>query len=130
MKKIFFILIGVLLFIFSCSKEVKNRIGDCSTPINPSISSAIFSSQGDSVIIKTENKWWWINHIMFEDSVHYISKQRKDTIHEKHFLIQKRDKKTLFVKFNKNKTSHKRKMQITLQAGNCFDNVTITQSAQ
>ena len=90
----------------------------------------------DSVIVTTEGDWWWIDGILFEDST-YSYYHREDinlesdsySIKEDCFIVERRDKNTLFVKLNENKTGNGRIMNISLEAGNYFDYVNIKQAA-
>lgn len=129
------VLIVFLLFISSCSDK-NAPIGKWDDIIGLSIKNAKLTAATDSVIITTEGDWWWINAIAFEDST-YIYYNRDDInlesdsylIKEEQFVIERKDKNTLFVKINENNTGIERKMNITLEAGNYFDKVTIVQSA-
>lgn len=121
----------------SCSDEGDKPIGKWDDNIKLSTKKVDFKAQTDSVTIKTEGDWWWINGITFADSTYWYY-NRKDinmestsySIKENDFLIERRDKKTLFVKINENTTGAVRKMGIKFEAGNYFDYVNIIQSGK
>jgi len=125
----FFILI-------SCSDN-EDPIGKWDDIIKLSTKNVNLTAKTDSVTITTEGDWWWINGIAFEDST-YSYYNRDDinlesdyySIKEEHFVVERQDKNTLFVKIFENNTGTERQMNISLEAGNYFDYVTIIQSAQ
>ncbi len=125
----FFILI-------SCSDK-EDPIGKWDDIIKLSTKNVNLTAKIDSVTITTEGDWWWINGIAFEDST-YSYYNRDDinlesdyySIKEEHFVVERQDKNTLFVKIFENNTGTERQMNISLEAGNYFDYVTIIQSAQ
>ncbi len=124
-----------VVFITSCSDK-EDIIGKWDDNIKLSTKNVELSSGADSVIITTEGDWWWIDGISFEDST-YIYYDRDDVnlesdsylIKEEYFIVERRDKNTLFVKLYKNSTANERIMNISFEAGNYFDYVTITQAA-
>lgn len=129
------ILIMGIFFIISCS-EKDNYIGIWDDNIKLSTKNVSLKAKADSVLITTEGDWWWINEISFEDST-YSYYHREDinieskyySIKEYCFVVERRDKNTLFVKLNENNTGNERIMNISLEAGNYFDYVNITQVA-
>lgn len=120
------LLIGISFF-YSCIEDgrSKDNIGLSTRDIE-------FSASADSVIITTQGEFWWINHIFFNDQ--YYNNENVDQeadsyiIVEQNFVIERRDRKTLFVKIDANNTGENRTMVISLQAGDYFDSVEITQS--
>ncbi|MBZ0242647.1 MAG: hypothetical protein K8F24_05490 [Bacteroidales bacterium] len=135
MNKAIILILGVF-FMISCSDKKENPIGKWDDNIKLSTKHVVFSSETDSVTITTEGEWWWIDGISFEDST-YSYYNRDDinlesdsySIEEEQFVVERRDKTILFVKIKENNTGIERKMNISLQAGNYFDHVTIMQSA-
>ncbi len=131
------LILGIFIFC-SCSdnKENDELIGLWSDNIKLSTKNVDFTSATDSVTIMTEEEWWWIDGICFEDST-YSYYNRDDinlesdsySINEEAFSVVRRDSKTLFVKINKNNSGIKRIMSIYIEAGDYFDYVTITQDA-
>lgn len=133
MKKAVILLIGIII-LASCSDD-EELIGQWEDNIHLSTNSVEFSSKTDSVTITTQGDWWWVNGITFDDSIYnYYSQEGIDLesdnylIEAEDFIVEKRDKNTLFVKISENTSSSPRIMSITLEAGDYFDYVTITQS--
>ena len=132
MKKLMIFIFGVIL-LASCQED--EPIGMWDDIIKLSTKSAAFTAQTDSITITTEGNWWWIENITFKDSI-YTYYGREDinlesnsyAIIEEDFVVERRDENTLFVKMNENKTSEEQTMRITLEAGDYFDYVTITQA--
>lgn len=133
MKKII-ILFASILILTSCSDK-EDPIGKWDDIIKLSTKNVDFEAKTDSVTITTEGDWWWIDAITFEDST-YSYYGREDinlesdsySIIEEQFLVERRDKNTLFVKINENNTGEERVMNITFEAGNYFDYVNIKQA--
>jgi len=133
MKNIMILFFG-LFILSSCSdKEVID--GKWDDNIKLSTKSVELTSKLDSVTITTEGDWWWIDAVSFEDST-YSYYGREDinlesdsySIIEEQFLIERRDKNTLFIKIDENNTGNERVMNITFEAGDYFDYVTIKQA--
>lgn len=134
MKKLMILVMGV--FILTSCSEKEDPIGKWDDNIKLSIKSVDFTAKSDSVTITTEGDWWWIDGILFEGSTYSYYNQddinlESDSysIKEEHFVVERRNKNTLFVKLNENHTGMEREMNISLQAGNYFDKVIIVQSA-
>ena len=134
MKKTMLLFVSIFI-IMSCSDE-EEPIGKWDDIIKLSTSNVEFGAGTDSVTITTEGDWWWINDISFEDST-YFYYHREDLnlesdsylIKEEGFIVERRDKNTLFVKLGENNTGKERILKITLEAGNYFDYVSIKQVA-
>ncbi len=97
------------------------------------------TSKTDSVIITTKGNWWGIEGISFENRTYRYYEREDDrenidtesdsySIIEECFVLERRDKNTLFVKINENNTGKERIMNITFSAGNYFDYVCIKQA--
>ena len=134
MNKILILILSTFM-IASCSiKETPDGIWEDN--IHLSTKNVAFSSGEDSVSITTGGVWWWITALTFNDST-YNYDGREDlnlesesySIKEEDFIVERRDKNTLFVKFNQNKTQYERVMIIYLEAGDYFDSVKIKQSS-
>lgn len=133
MKKTMIFILG--FFILASCSDKEDPIGKWDDIIQLSTKNVDFAAKTDSVTITTEGEWWWIDGITFEDSI-YSYYGREDvnleadsySIKEENFVVERRDKNTLFVKINENNTGVERKMNISLEAGNYFDRVTIVQS--
>lgn len=137
MKSIIYFLssLSIVSLGFSCTTEKGDPIGRWSDNIKLSKKSVEFDAQADSVIIKTEGDWWWIEGIRLNDSI-YQYYHRSDinlesdryTIKEEEFVVERRDKNTLFIKMEENSAEEPRLLDITVEAGNYFDYVVIKQA--
>jgi len=129
-----FYLIALTLFIYSCSKSNNDRpIGQWDDIIKLSTNKVAFKSTTDSITIKTQGDWWYITEISVDKnkfsnfqgvdvlSDHYVIKQDC-------FIVERRDKNTLFIKLDPNPNSVKRVVIVGLGAGDYFDRVVITQA--
>ena len=123
----------LLIFFFFCSCEFP--IGLWSDNIHLSTKSASFKANGDSITIKTGGNCWWFSDVSINNE--YV----QDTLKEDRFKdtfkldldsfkIERKDKNTLFIKASKNNFKTQRKLLITLEAGDYFGHVTITQQGQ
>ncbi|MFI1771941.1 hypothetical protein [Thalassobellus citreus] len=134
MKKIMILFFG-LLTLSSCldKKEIDGKWDDI---IKLSTKNVELTHKMNSVTITTKGDWWWIDAVSFENSI-YSYYDNEDinlesdsySIIEEEFLIKRRDKNTLFIKLNENNTGKERVMNITFEAGDYFDYVTIKQAA-
>uniref|UniRef100_UPI00321666ED hypothetical protein n=1 Tax=uncultured Draconibacterium sp. TaxID=1573823 RepID=UPI00321666ED len=130
------LLIIAILSTISCSDK-DDPIGLWDDNIQLSKKDVVFTSKTDSVTITTKGSWWWIDNISFQDST-YSYYGRDDInlesgsyyITEDDFIVERRDKNTLFIKLNQNNTGKKRNMDITVEAGNYFDHIFIEQAAE
>jgi hypothetical protein len=132
MKRIWFLfsLVCLLMIIHSCNLIEYGRWKD---NIHLSAKSAEFSSAGDSVTITTEGTGWWVSSVSV-DGVNYFDFQGIDreadhyTIKQDCFVVERRDKNTLFIKVDANPTNVKRIINVVLEAGDYHDAVTVTQN--
>jgi len=129
MKKIITILLFLgIVFLSSCGKW--------NDKIKLSVKNVEFSSGEDSVKITTKGTTWWIDNVSLNDTIYsYYDNENIDLladsylIKESSFIIEKLNNTTLFIKLNKNSTGKERILKITLQAGDYFDYINITQLA-
>jgi hypothetical protein len=135
-KRIFYVICSVIVFTFltSCNDK-KEIVGKWDDIIKLSSKYAEFNVKTDSVIIKTEGDWWWVEGISVNDSNYYYHKDidlESDfySIKEDCFVVERQDKNTLFIKLNENLTGEDRFMRLVLEAGDYFDYVTIKQAAK
>ena len=136
MKKAIILFIGIVLF-SSCDIGKDRLVGKWDDIIKLSTKKVEFGAEADSVIIKTEGDWWWITHIKLNDSLYsYDGSDSIDLgsdhykIIEDDFVVERRDKNTLFVKLTDNLMGAERKMVISLEAGDYFDGIVITQKGK
>ncbi len=134
MNRVILFLLSIVL-INSCNKE--KPIGKWDDIIKLSTKNVEFEAKADSVLITTEGDWWWVDAIKLNDSIYqYYNNEdinlesESYTIIEDDFIVERQDKKTLFIKLDENLTGRERMMLIGLQAGNYYDSVKIKQKAQ
>ena len=133
MKKLLFsfLIIGLVLMSYSCSNKQFND-GEWDDCIKLSAKNVEFASSEDSVIIKTGGTGWWITHVSVNDDRFYSfenvnPRADKFLIELDCFVIERRDKHTLFIKLEKNPLEVERIITIGLEAGDYFDGIKITQ---
>lgn len=115
--------------IYSCSEK---ELGDWDDNIKLSTKAVEFSSLSDSVTIKTGGSKWWVSDVSVNSDWFYGFKDinleaDSYTIQQDCFVVERRDKNTLFIKVDENPLKVQRVITVGLQAGNYFDRVTITQ---
>jgi|SRR5665647_48564 len=130
MKRIlsFILLIVFITTIYSCSKE----IGKWDDNIKLSTKNVEFSALSDSVKITTGGSWWWVSDVSVNSDWFYGFKDinlEADSyiIKQDCFVVERRDKNTLFIKVDENPLNVQRIITVGLEAGDYFDRVTITQ---
>lgn len=131
MKQILSITLMIVSFItiYSCSEK---ELGDWDDNIKLSTKAVEFSSLSDSVTIKTGGSKWWVSDVSVNSDWFYGFKDinleaDSYTIQQDCFVVERRDKNTLFIKVDENPLKVQRVITVGLQAGNYFDRVTITQ---
>ena len=130
--------IGLLIVIFtsfSCSdSDSDNPEGDWGDNIKLSQKEAQFTSENDSILITTEGDYWWLNGISLNGTSNFDLKgidlnAKNFIIEETEFTIERKNATEIYIKMTKNLTGSERVLIINLQAGNYFDRIIITQSA-
>lgn len=139
MKKVIILFLGVALIV-SCEKdsiEDDSIAGNSEDIIKLSTKNVDFGAKADSVLITTEGNWWWVDEIFFNDSSYnYYNNENINleshsyTIRGDNFIVERRNKNTLFIKLDKNITGEERELIVGIAAGNYFDDVVVKQSAQ
>jgi hypothetical protein len=125
---------------YSCNSNSnfnnEDLIGKWDDIIKLSTKNVEFSAYDDSVAITTKGDWWWINGVSIGDilyNTHNIPdinlESNSYVIRGDGFVVERRNKNTLFVKLSKNNTGTERLMKISLEAGDYFDGVIIKQAA-
>lgn len=114
----------VILYLSSCGLWTDN--------IKLSTKSAEFSGNGDSKLITTKGSGWWISSISVAGTnyahftgIDILSDNYR--IKEDCFVVERRNKDTLFIKLNENPLNVKRVINIVLQSGDYYAGVRITQ---
>jgi hypothetical protein len=108
--------------------------GNWKDNIKLSVKTVEFQAQADSVIITSKGDWWWICGISVNDNHFYGFGIYPDsdnyTIKQDCFIVERRDKHTLFIRLDENPLNVSRIVTVELEAGDYFDRVTITQKAK
>ncbi len=125
----FTLLTVFMITINSCSKE---KVGKWDDNIKLSNKNVEFSALADSVTITTGGSWWWIsdvsvNGVWFYNFKNINLEADSYSIKQDCFVVERRDKNTLFIKVDENPLSVQRIITVGLQAGDYGDRVTITQ---
>lgn len=128
------LVIILAITLFSCSKISQRKDGDWDDNIRLSTKTVEFNAASDSVIIKTGGSRWWVSDISV-DSKSYFGFLGVDLEADNYkiiqdcFVVERRDKNTLFIKVEANPSNVKRIISIGLEAGDYFDRVTVTQKS-
>ena len=130
----FMCIIAVVIVLYSCSDN-EDLIGKWDDNIKLSTKAVEFDANDDSVTITTEGDNWWVTDVTVNsESFHVIESIdiESDNYSIKYdcFVVERRDKNTLFVKVEENQLNTQRVITIGLEAGDYFDRVTITQAAK
>ncbi len=122
-------------FIFHYCTDKNEPIGKWDDCIKLSTKSIEFGAEADSAMVTTKGDGWWINSITLDNET-YFSVEKIDPTPENYtikrgcFTIQHQNKNALFVKMEENENHEERVVTITLQYGNFFDHLTITQQGR
>ena len=134
MKKLIIIFLSFVL-ISSCEKE--QIVGKWEDNIKLSAKTAEFGAKADSVIITTEGDWWMIGDISLNNNPYTFNLDENISPYSHpyaiigdDFVVEKRDKTTLFIRLDENETGEERILGIALSAGDYGDHVVVKQSAQ
>src|SRR5512135_2536312 len=90
--------------------------------IKLSTKSAEFSANGDSLLITTKGGWWWVSDISV-DGKHFYDFPGVDVFADSYvlkedcFVVERREKYTLFIKLVENPLSVDRIVTVGLEAG-------------
>jgi hypothetical protein len=133
-KKYYFSLLFIIsAIIFSFSK--KQPIGKWDDIIKLSVKNVEFGAENDSVTITTEDEWWWVTHVRVNDEIFYVpdsinTESDHYSISQDCYVVERRDKHTLFIKADANTTGSQRTIKVALEAGDYFDGVVVTQAGE
>ncbi|NDW10079.1 hypothetical protein [Dysgonomonas sp. 520] len=122
-----FTLLSVLFIFFATTCKEVGVDGKCSDNINPKKRNVTLSSSEDSVVIETKRQFWWIDGVNSEEEYYYTRNEKRDTVYGDWFVVTKESDYSFKIKVRENDTEDDRKINVILQAGNCFDYVTATQ---
>jgi hypothetical protein len=126
----------ILISSYSCSNSDRpdRPIGDWDDNIKLSQKEAKLTSENDSIVITTEGEWWWIYNISLNGESNFdlsgIDTTAKNFIvDETEFKIERKNTTEIHIEMTKNQTGSERVLIIGLEAGDYFDRILITQSA-
>ena len=135
MKKILILSLFIIsaITLYSCINIIDT--GKWEDNIHLSTRAITFNASGDSAIINTAGKSWWISDISVDTTYYYgftdvNMMADKYSIKKDCFLVERRDKNTLFVRVDVNPLNVIRIITVGFEAGDYFDRVTITQKSQ
>ena len=133
MKKLScFTLLILFLILFLSSCIIKD--GAWKDNIKLSAKTVEFQAKADSAIITTKGDWWWICDITVNDNHFYGFDINPDSenykIKQDCFIVERRDKHTLFIRLDENLLNVSRVVTVGLEAGDYFDRITIMQKAK
>jgi hypothetical protein len=126
--KTILITILVLVTFYSCKEK-----GDWSDNIHLSGKKFTFNADGDSVLITTKGKGWWLTFAELDSTYTHIPPNAAFCDYQftdSSFQIIRKSCDTLIVKMNENNTSASRVLVVGLEDGDYFDGVQITQSSR
>jgi hypothetical protein len=130
-----FICLITLFFCFSSCKDKYELDGKWDDNIKLSAKNVEFDSGIDSVTVKTGGNFWWITDVTVNGTIFHLPENiniesNAYSFSKDCFVVERKDKNTLFVKVLENQSSAKRVINIGLEAGDYFDNLTITQASK
>jgi len=127
MKFFYLSLLIVTAILFSCSK----KDGDWDDNIKLSQKEAKLTSENDSIVITTEGEGWWINDVRLNGNSDFQVIENSNgqfLIDENEFKVDRRSSKELYIEMSNNTSGSERILIISLQNGDYFDGIKITQS--
>ena len=130
MKKAHLVLLFITSFLFSCS-DSKDGISEDN--IELSQKEVQFDASEDSITVTTKKDGWWIVEVSLNGATNFEQTENSNDeflMNENEFTIERRSPKELYIQMSPNSTSSERKLIISLQNGNYFDGITITQAAK
>ena len=128
------LLISLLFISTACSVNNDSPVGFSEDIIKLSQKEASFSSSGDSIVITTEGETWWVENISLDGTSFDL--QEVNTlngnfeINAEDFVIERKNATEIHISMTPNSTQTDRVLRISLEDGNYFDGITITQAAQ
>lgn len=126
---------GILL-LYCCSDLVeRKKVGVWDDNIKLSTKTVEFKFSKDSITINTGGEGWWVNCISVDDNNYHdfegINMESSTYLIQRDDIIFKRvDEKTIFIKAGENPLERDRIIRVSLEAGDYFDGITITQRSK
>ncbi|WP_452231365.1 hypothetical protein [Lacinutrix sp. MEBiC02595] len=138
MKNNYHIIIWIFLLTttISCSKSEENNIEKWDDNIGLSQKNVEFTSDNNNVTITTEYGWCLAgislngNYITPTIGIDINPCSNTFIIGNDEFSIQRNSKTEILIEMNENQTNSERVLRVDFSAGNYFDRVIITQSAE
>jgi len=136
MKKISLLLYLFALTIILCSCSDKEEpIGKWGDIIKLSTKKVEFDADSNSITITTEGDWWWVIGVSVNNEFFHtpedINLESNNYIFQQDcFIVERKDKNTLFIEVDENQSNAERKIVVELEAGDYFDRITITQASE
>ena len=131
MKKL--LLLISLFTIISCSKDKDSLIGIWDDNIKLSQKEVEFDASENSITITTEGEWWWIDSIKFDGeypSLEGLHNSSDDFIIEApEFKIERKNSTEIYITMSENPGDSPRELRVVLEAGDYFDYIMVTQTA-
>lgn len=132
MKSLKTIILLVVLTFLSCSKKNEQQsIGKWDDNIKLSQKKVEFSNKKSSVKITTKGKWWWIDNLQFNGRDIEFDREKTNLenfiIEKTEFKIERKNSQEIYINMNENKTNKDRTLIISLEAGDYFDGIKVTQ---
>lgn len=132
MKKLINLKISVIFLILisnlSCSDS-----GETWDLIQLSQKKVEFNNEQNSIIITTKGEWWWIDEISLNNTTVNLSdidtRNENIVIETSEFKIERKNNTKIHIEMTKNQTGSERKLIIVLNAGDYYDRIKVTQSA-
>ncbi len=126
------LIIAFVITVYSCSDN-KSNLGEWDDCIKLSTKDVEFNSLENSVIVKTGGTGWWVTHVSVNNDCFYSfgnvnPRSDKFLIELDCFVVERRDKNTLYIKLNENPLNVERIITVGLEAGDYFDRIKITQN--
>ena len=129
--KLNLVVILVLSLLMSCTKSEPE--GLWKDNIKLSQKEIEISGQNNSLLITTQGRWWWIGEIKLnENHIDYSeinTTQNSFIIETPEIKIERKNTTEIHINMSKNTTGSNRVLYISLQAGDYFDHIKITQLA-
>lgn len=123
-------LMFVAMLFGSCETDKPDGLWD--DIIKLSTTSVEFT-ESNTATVTTQGEWWWILHVEINDVYYRHSYQsnmydrENITIEANWLTVERTDSKTLKISATKNVTNQSRTAKINLEAGDYFDQITVTQ---
>lgn len=128
MNKIIVLFLGILIT-YSCSDTEDGKWDD---NIRLSQKEVLFSSDINTAMITTEGKSWWVAEISMNGTSHDLNgidtNSENFLIESAEFKVERKNATEIHIEMLINQTGSDRILIISLQAGNYYDGIKVTQA--